>query len=91
MEPAPFVSESVSASSELAEVFCRLWNNVIVELEDDTTSGLLVDGDIELCLSDRRYEQPGRVRSSGISTYEDVRHFVSTVWWEMERSEKFSE
>ena len=54
MERAPFVSESVLASSKLAEVFRRLGNLVIVELEDDATGVPVVDTDIKLCLSDRR-------------------------------------
>ena len=48
METASFVSESVLAGGELTEVLGSLGNNIIVELEDDATSGLVVDGDIKL-------------------------------------------
>ena len=45
----------------------------------------------EIRIARSGYEQSGPARSSGVGTYEDVGHFVSAVWWEMERSEKISE
>jgi hypothetical protein len=48
VETASFVSKSVLAGGELTEVLGSLGNNIIVELEDDATSGLAVDGDIKL-------------------------------------------
>ena len=48
VEGASFVSESMLASSKLAEVFGGIGNNIVKELEDDATSGLTVDGDIKL-------------------------------------------
>ena len=48
MESAPFVSKSVLPGGELTEVLRSLRNVLIEEPEDDATSGLAVDGDIEL-------------------------------------------
>jgi len=48
MERTPLVSESVLASCELTEVLGRLGDDIVVQLEDDATSGLVVDIDIEL-------------------------------------------
>ena len=54
MERASFVSESVRARGELTEVFGGFGNDIVVELEGDTTSGLAVDSDIKLVFIDRR-------------------------------------
>ena len=48
MERASFVSKSVLAGREFAEVLGGFGDNIVVELEDDATSGLVVDGDIKL-------------------------------------------
>ena len=48
VERASFVSESMLAGGKLTEVLGGLGNNVVVELEDDATSGRAVDGDIKL-------------------------------------------
>ena len=52
VERAPFVSKSVLASREFTEVPGGFGDNVIVELEDDATSVLVVDGDIKLVAKD---------------------------------------
>jgi len=44
----------VLARGELTEIFGGFGNNIVVELEDDATSGLAVNSNIELCLSDTR-------------------------------------
>ncbi len=33
---------------KLTEVLCRLWDDIVVQFEDDTTQVLLVDRDIKL-------------------------------------------
>ena len=48
MESAPLVSKSILASCELTEVPGGFGDNIVVELEDDATSGLAVDGDVKL-------------------------------------------
>ena len=48
MERASFVSKSILASCQLTEVFGGFWDDVVVELENDATSGLAVDGDVKL-------------------------------------------
>lgn len=51
VEARALVSESVLASAELTEVLSGLGDNLVVELEDDLSGVLAVDGDCELCLS----------------------------------------
>lgn len=48
MEGRTLVSESVLASRELTEVFRGLGNDIVVQLEDDPASRLVVNSDIEL-------------------------------------------
>lgn len=48
VEGAPSIAKSVLASAKLTEVASSLRNHVVVELEDDTTHGLLVSGNIKL-------------------------------------------
>ena len=48
VETASFVSLSLPAGSKLTEVFGGLGNNIVVELEDNATGGLVADGDIKL-------------------------------------------
>jgi len=47
MERAAFVSKSVLTGGEFTEVLGSLGNNIVIELEDDTTGGGSVDGDIK--------------------------------------------
>jgi len=47
MERTSLVSKSVLVGSELTEVPGSLGNNLVVELEDDATSGLAVDFDVK--------------------------------------------
>lgn len=48
MELASGITEPMLSCCELAEVTRCLWNYVIIQLEDDTTSGLRVDCNVEL-------------------------------------------
>lgn len=48
MERAAFVSKSVLTGGEFTEVLGSLGNNIVIELEDDTTGGVSVDGNIKL-------------------------------------------
>lgn len=48
MERAVLVSISVLTGGEFTEVLGSLWNNIVVELEDNAAGGLLVDCDIKL-------------------------------------------
>ena len=52
VERTSFVSKSILASRELAEVPGGFGDNIVVELEDDATSGLAVNGDIKLVTQD---------------------------------------
>jgi len=47
------ITESVLASCQLTEVLCCLRDNVVVELEDDASSRLLVNGYVELYVRQR--------------------------------------
>ena len=51
MEGRALVAETVFTSGELTEVLRSPRDNIVEELEDDATSGLVVDGDVELILS----------------------------------------
>jgi hypothetical protein len=42
------ITEAVLASAELTEVLGGLWDDIVVELEDDTAGWLVVDGDIKV-------------------------------------------
>jgi len=46
MEGSLFVPKAMLTGGKLAKVLCGIWESVVVELENDTTSGLAVDGDI---------------------------------------------
>ena len=48
VEAGALVAEAVLASGELTEVARRLRNDVVVELEDNPGSGLVVDCNVEL-------------------------------------------
>lgn len=48
VERRALITESVLASAEFTEVLSGLGDNVVKELEDDTTLGVTVDGDVEL-------------------------------------------
>jgi hypothetical protein len=48
VEGAASVPEAVLTRSQLTEVFRGLRNYIIIELEYNPTSGLLVDGDVKL-------------------------------------------
>ncbi len=48
VEGGALVTETVLAGGELAEVTCRLGDDVVVEPEDDATGGLVVNRDVEL-------------------------------------------
>ena len=48
VEGGALVAETVLASGKLTEVASRFGDNIVVQLEDDATRGLVVDGDIEL-------------------------------------------
>ena len=48
MELATLVAEPALSSRELAEVARGHWANIIVELENDSSGGLGVDGDVKL-------------------------------------------
>ena len=48
MEAATLVSKAMLASSELTEVARGLGDDIVVELEDDATSRLVVDRNVEL-------------------------------------------
>lgn len=48
VESRSLVTKAVLARSELTEVFGCLWHLVVVELEYDAASGLIVDCDVEL-------------------------------------------
>jgi hypothetical protein len=51
VEAGASVAETVLAGRELTEVLRSLRDDVVIELEDDTSSWLVVDGDVELeCL-----------------------------------------
>lgn len=65
------VAVAVLASGELAEVAGGLGNYIVVELEDDATSGLAFDGDIKLCA------RKGR-KLSGFRSYR-------SRWWQDSR------
>ena len=52
MESASFVSKSVLASREFTEILGGVGDNIVVELEDDPTGLLAVDGDIKLVARD---------------------------------------
>jgi hypothetical protein len=78
MERASFVSESVLAGCELAEVPGRLGDDIVEEPEDDATSGLAVDGDIKLVFIRRKI----RIARSG---YEKSGLFRSTRCWYVRR------
>ena len=56
VEGAARIAETVLAGGKLTEVLRRLRDDVVVELEDDTASGLVVDGDVELCVSPPRVQ-----------------------------------
>ena len=56
VEGGALVAETVLAGGKLTEVLRRLRDDVVVELEDDTASGLVVDGDVELCVSPPRVQ-----------------------------------
>ena len=51
VEGRALVAETVFTSGELTEVLRGPRDNIVEELEDDATSGLVVDGDVELILS----------------------------------------
>jgi len=42
------LSDSLLPSAESAEVLCRSWDRVCVELEDDSPGRLTTDGDVEV-------------------------------------------
>jgi hypothetical protein len=48
MEVAALVTESAFPSSEFAEVARGFWTNVVIELEDDSSSRLGIDCDVKL-------------------------------------------
>jgi hypothetical protein len=48
MERRAGIAEAVLPCSEFTKVFGRPGNVVVVELEDNTSAGLLVHGDVEL-------------------------------------------
>jgi len=48
MEGRSSVSKAVLTSGELTEVLRGLGNDIVVEVEDNATGSLAVDGDIEL-------------------------------------------
>ena len=48
VEGRALVAETVFTSGELTEVLRGPRDNIVEELEDDATSGLVVDGDVEL-------------------------------------------
>ena len=54
VETRALVAKTVLASGKLAEVLRRLGYYIVVELEDDATSGLVVNADVELGALTRR-------------------------------------
>lgn len=54
MEGGILVAKSVLTSSEFTEVLGRLWDDIVVELEDDAADRLAVDGNIKLIERDYR-------------------------------------
>ena len=54
METRASVAEAVFAGGELTEVLGGLRDYIVVELEDDATSGLVVNADVELGALTRR-------------------------------------
>lgn len=48
MELASLVAEPAFSGCELAEVTRGHWADIIVELEDDSSGGFGVDGDVKL-------------------------------------------
>lgn len=81
MERRALVAETVLASGELAEVLRGLGHDIVIELEDDATSRLVVDADIELgearlaTMTTGRENTALRLRCElRTGTYEYVRH-----------------
>ena len=71
VEGRALVAETVFTSGELTEVLRGPRDNIVEELEDDATSGLVVDGDVELILSGL----VGKIRCIYvIVTHENVGH-----------------
>ena len=71
VEGRALVAETVFTSGELTEVLRGPRDNIVEELEDDATSGLVVDGDVELILSGL----VGEIRCIyAIVTHENVGH-----------------
>ena len=48
VETGSLVAKAVHACGKLSEVFCGLWDDVVIKLEYDSTPGLAVHSDIEL-------------------------------------------
>lgn len=48
METRPRIAEAMLSGGKLAEVLCSLGYDLIIELENDTASGLVVNRDVEL-------------------------------------------
>lgn len=93
MERAPLVSKSVLFGRELTEVLGSFGNSFVVELEDDSTSGLAVDVDIKLddvrCQSqDRGGGGPASEASARTKTLDILVSAVCVKKGETKRSEK---
>lgn len=63
VETRSLVSEPVLAGGKLTEVTGCLGDDVVVELEDDATRGLVVDRDIELCVAGKQSRSTTRSRA----------------------------
>ena len=71
VEARALVTKTVTSGREFTEVLRGPRDNIVEELEDDATSGLVVDGDVELILSGL----VGKIRCIyAIVTHENVGH-----------------
>lgn len=54
MERGPFIPKAILSRAQLPEVPSGLGDDIIVQLEDDPTSGFVVDVDVEEDVTTRR-------------------------------------
>ena len=56
MESAALVAEPLLASAQSTEIFCRLLNHVIKEMQDDSTQGITINSYIEVNLGNAKHD-----------------------------------
>ena len=71
MEVTTLVAEPALSSREFAEVARGHWTDIIVELEDDSSGGLGVDGDVKLQAKQRQAEKKNEC-GCWVKTYENI-------------------